>query len=278
MNTNMDDKTSMEKRYGRQSPLPMYQINHDQKQDSSILSDSFQRVSRRSIITYVSAILFILLIITYGSPVLFASQYPRPYPARPASQSRASLNQTGLVPLEAHVMSKCPDARDCLRDLVVPAMEQVVDRVDFRLSYIGKVDGNDTIHCMHGSTECLGNMLGLCANELFPNNTKISLGFTNCLIMSYQRIPDRDLVQSCALEHGISFEDLNACISEEGKGLDLLKASVERSEKAGVKKSCTVRVGGEQWCVRDGAKWKDCDEGHSVKDLVKEVNKRYNST
>src|ERR1700712_3562384 len=26
------------------------------------------------------------------------------------------------VPLEIHVMSKCPDARDCLRELIVPTM------------------------------------------------------------------------------------------------------------------------------------------------------------
>lgn len=94
--------------------------------------------------------------------------------------------------------------------------------------------------CMHGQTECLGNMLSLCANNLFPNNPKISLGFSTCLIMSYKRIPSRDLVQSCALEHGIDFEDLNNCVSEEGKGLDLLEASIKRSEEAGVKKSCTV--------------------------------------
>ena len=42
------------------------------------------------------------------------------------------------IPLEAHIMSKCPDARDCLRDFVVPAMEKVVDKVDFRLSFIGR--------------------------------------------------------------------------------------------------------------------------------------------
>ena len=47
-------------------------------------------------------------------------------------------NKTALVPLEAHIMSKCPDARDCLRDLVVPAMEKIVDMVDFNLSFIGK--------------------------------------------------------------------------------------------------------------------------------------------
>jgi hypothetical protein len=42
------------------------------------------------------------------------------------------------VPLEAHIMSKCPDARDCLHDLVLPAMVNVSSLVDFKLSYIGK--------------------------------------------------------------------------------------------------------------------------------------------
>lgn len=42
------------------------------------------------------------------------------------------------VPLEAHIMSKCPDARDCLHDLVMPAMVNVSHFVDFKLSYIGK--------------------------------------------------------------------------------------------------------------------------------------------
>lgn len=42
------------------------------------------------------------------------------------------------VPLEAYIMSKCPDARDCLHDLVLPAMVNVSNLVDFKLSYIGK--------------------------------------------------------------------------------------------------------------------------------------------
>jgi hypothetical protein len=42
-----------------------------------------------------------------------------------------------LVPLEAHIMSKCRDAKDCLHDLVLPVMEQVVDKVNFTLSFIG---------------------------------------------------------------------------------------------------------------------------------------------
>ncbi|KAI4173809.1 MAG: hypothetical protein LQ348_006479 [Seirophora lacunosa] len=97
-------------------------------------------------------------------------------------------------------MSKCPDARDCLRDLVVPAMEDVVDKVNFTLSFIG---------------------------------------------------------------------------SEEGKGLDLLEQSVERSQAAGVTKSCTVRVDDKMWCIRDGGEWKDCENGSDVRSLVKEVEKLY---
>jgi hypothetical protein len=42
------------------------------------------------------------------------------------------------VPLEAHIMSKCPDAKYCLQELVVPTMERVSDKVDFRLSFIGR--------------------------------------------------------------------------------------------------------------------------------------------
>ena len=56
------------------------------------------------------------------------------------SEGEASLKNasTNKVPLEAHIMSKCPDARACLQELVVPAMEKIHDKVDFQLSYIGR--------------------------------------------------------------------------------------------------------------------------------------------
>lgn len=64
------------------------------------------------------------------------SHHTAAHPPQKAVTSKG--NSSGLVPLEAHIMSKCPDARDCLRDLVVPAMEKVVDMVDFNVSFIGK--------------------------------------------------------------------------------------------------------------------------------------------
>lgn len=48
-----------------------------------------------------------------------------------------SLDADSKVPLDVHIMSKCPDARDCLNKLVLPAMANVSDKVDFRLSMIG---------------------------------------------------------------------------------------------------------------------------------------------
>jgi len=65
---------------------------------------------------------------------LLSHQVPQVLP----DVTRIMSNNVTKVPLEAHIMSKCPDARDCLRDFVVPAMESVVDKVDFRLSFIGE--------------------------------------------------------------------------------------------------------------------------------------------
>ena len=125
----MDEKAALsDKKYGRRSPLLLYQ----EKLHST--SSAPRRISRfHSFLT-----IFIIAGITY----FLVSTYP---PIKIAQPTHIKSNQTALVPLEAHVMSKCPDAKTCLEELVVPAMEQVVDMVDFRLSYIGSIDDNDTL-------------------------------------------------------------------------------------------------------------------------------------
>ena len=138
-------------------------------------------------------------------------------------------------------------------------------------------------------------MIELCAAEIYPN-PKIYLGFTMCLTRDYRDIPDRDLVEDCALEHGIDFSKLNACVSSvDGYGLSLLRKSVERTSAAGVTLSCTVsrpcpdvpptadqdplqvRLEDEVRCIRDGGKWKNCEDGHKVDDLVRDVERLYNN-
>ncbi|KAJ5690502.1 Gamma interferon inducible lysosomal thiol reductase GILT [Penicillium macrosclerotiorum] len=209
------------------------------------------------------------------------------------------------IPLEAHIMSKCPDAKDCLQKLVLPAMEQISEKVAFNLSFIASVSKESSeIECMHGPGECIGDMLMLCAANLpfpptadesllpqaYPRTPIIrSLGFANCLINNYPRIPDRDFVHECALEHGIDFDSLNKCASQQDdapsgggqgqpflSGLALLRESALHSQKLGAKTSCTVRLDDTVWCIRDGGKWKDCvqgGQGANPQMLIDEVNR-----
>lgn len=204
----------------------------------------------------------------------------------------------GKVPLEAHIMSKCPDAKDCLHDLILPAMQNVSHKVDFRLSYIVSTDlppqsfvetaqltrhqGTTTHHddgvlCKHGQEECLGNIIELCAQRHYP--VVQSLGFTMCMTKEFEDIPKRELVEDCALEHGISMQKINDCATlEDGSvGTEMLQQSFNRSAEAGVSKSCTVRLNGKVRCVRDDGEWTDCEGGSQPVDLVRDVLEEYDA-
>ncbi|KAF3767454.1 hypothetical protein M406DRAFT_321575 [Cryphonectria parasitica EP155] len=194
-------------------------------------------------------------------------------------QKAMAASTKTLVPFEAHIMSKCPDARDCLRMLILPTMQRVFDKVNFTLSYIGTPTANDGVDCKHGPEECLGNIMLLCAASLYPD-PKIYLGFSMCLIKDYEDIPQRSLIEDCALEHAIDFEKLSDCADQDDGafGLDMLRSSVRRSAEAGVTKSCTVRVNEEIYCIRDDGEWSDCPRGPEVNDLVLEIEKQYRSS
>jgi hypothetical protein len=129
---------------------------------------------------------------------------------------------------------------------------------------------------MHGPQECLGNMLELCAARQYPN-PKIYLGFTMCMSNQYEDIPSKELVQECALEHGMSFERLNECATAEdgAVGVDMLRTSFNRTSALGIKKSCTVTVADSIFAVRDGGEWTDLKNGSSAVDLVAEINRLY---
>ena len=63
---------------------------------------------------------------------------------------------------------------------------------------------------------------------------------------------------------------------DEVSGLRLLRESFMRSHSLGIKRSCTVRVDEQVWCVRDGGIWKDCGENEErseVSALVEEIKR-----
>jgi hypothetical protein len=90
-------------------------------------------------ISYAVCIVLIAWFIlhTIGAPYRggrLSTTKPGPSEAETATTEKNATK----VALEAHIMSKCPDAKACLEKLIVPAMVQISDKVDFRLSYIGR--------------------------------------------------------------------------------------------------------------------------------------------
>ncbi|KAF7903353.1 uncharacterized protein EAF01_006402 [Botrytis porri] len=224
------------------------------------------------------ALLYLLWTANIHQLFMGCGMQPQPVGANHAKDV-VSVSDHKPIPLEAHIMSKCPDAQDCLKMMVLPAMQRVYDKVNFTLSFIGAPTDNDGVACKHGPQECMGNILELCSATLYPD-PKIYLGFTMCLTRDYKDIPDRSLVEDCALEHGMDFEKLNACTVQDdgGYGMGMLRDSVRRSTEAGVVKSCTVRLNEEIFCVRDGRKWTDCPGGSEVNDLILAVEKLYHQS
>jgi len=189
------------------------------------------------------------------------------------------------VELEIHIMSQCPDAKDCMEDLVFPALEQLgPDIVDFKMSFIGKTQlRNGGVACLHGPSECLGDMIHICGAKLYPYNSTVEnhnatfIPFSTCLIHDYQNLPNKTFIEGCAKEGKVDFEKINQCVSDPGfeGGVELLRSSFDWSEYLGVRTSCTVRLGGKRRCVRDGGKWTDCEGGSTVEDLVRDVKAAY---
>lgn len=99
---------------------------------------------------------------------------------------------------------------------------------------------HDRVECKHGSDECFGNIVELCAADLYPD-PDVFLAFTTCMTLDYQRIPEPALIKTCAREHGVNMTKLDHCANlDTGRGMDLLRDSVLRSSDANVTMSCTV--------------------------------------
>ena len=90
---------------------------------------------------------------------------------------------------------------------------------------------DDGVQCKHGQTECLGNIVLLCAAREYPD-PKLHLGFANCLIDEYPEIPKRQLIEDCALEHGLDFGVLNDCMSKDTGAYVCMMAASGRTVKA----------------------------------------------
>ncbi|KAM0792643.1 hypothetical protein ACM66B_002425 [Microbotryomycetes sp. NB124-2] len=191
------------------------------------------------------------------------------------------------VPVVLGVMSKCPDAQVC--EIVFDrVLDQVGQLADLNLVYIGQLDKKSEpygVECMHGESECAGNVQQLCAAKHFQGQSgEINpwadwWNFIQCVNYGpTSRIGNENVAKSCAGVVGHKWDEISDCVNGH-EGAELLQMSVKAAQQLKITKSCTIVIGGKPVCIHDGT-WKSCEEGHEVGDFVRQIRqewKRLNS-
>ncbi|KAF8165355.1 hypothetical protein B0H34DRAFT_234914 [Crassisporium funariophilum] len=217
-----------------------------------------------------------LFLALYTAPVVFATRLPSLF-----VQHHDQLNVPDIkVPVQLGVMSRCPDALLC-ESTFNDVLTHVKDKVDLSLIYVAKIDASQPdfgVWCMHGPEECAGNVQQLCVHKYAPFSQWWE--FVQC--QNYQgrdKIGGSDVALRCARNAGIDWETSGAgqCAGLDGtgkgsEGVALLKESAALGNKMGI--TCTVLISSRPVCIHDGT-WKDCENGHTVKDFVRQIEDEY---
>ncbi|KAH8827228.1 hypothetical protein DL96DRAFT_1498752 [Flagelloscypha sp. PMI_526] len=186
------------------------------------------------------------------------------------------------VPIHLGVMSQCPDAIFCHRlfDQVLP---KVGDKVDMKLVYVATFDKDEPVYgarCLHGPTECAGNIQQLCTEKYAPEEW---WRFIHC--QNYQgrwEVGLPETAYKCAAVTDIDLDEsgVSQCAgldSDDGpgeEGVALFHESILLGKSLGIERSCTILINGRHVCVHDGV-WKQCEDGHTVNDFVRQINEEY---
>ncbi|KZT60721.1 hypothetical protein CALCODRAFT_428857 [Calocera cornea HHB12733] len=175
------------------------------------------------------------------------------------------------------VMSRCPDAALC-ESVFDDVLERVGQKAALDLTFIAKLNDTDETYgvtCMHGPSECAGNIHELCVMSRFPQATWWP--FVICLNYNGKdKIGREDTARKCAGVVGIDWEEsgVGACV-DGLEGSDLLRESVRNSSAMGIEKSCTILINGVTRCIVDDGRWTQCDDGHAPKDFAAMINREY---
>jgi len=200
--------------------------------------------------------------------------YDQTSPSRPLIDAK--------VPVQLGVMSKCPDALLC-EATFNGVLEKVKDKVDLSLVYIAKFNSSEPdfrLSCMHGAEECAGNVQQLCvAKYSTPDQW---WNFIRCQnFEGREKIGRPDVALKCAGVAQIDWEASGAgqCAGLDGsgkgsEGVRLLHDSVRLGQRLEITKSCTVLINERKVCVHDGT-WKECEDGHTISDFVRQINDEY---
>ena len=141
------------------------------------------------------------------------------------------------VQLTLYTMSRCQFASEALRELL-PVLGALGDRVDVELGFIASQRGNE-LGSMYGAADLEEDRLQLCALE--HGGAAGWRKLLSCQFEDAERMPAG--WQACSAREGLDTRRVAQCF-EGAEGWELLRASVARSETAGVTTSPTLHIAG----------------------------------
>ncbi len=145
--------------------------------------------------------------------------------------------ETAHVTVELFIMSQCPYCSGVMKSFA--ELEQSLGAVmDLQLDFIAKHNEDGSFDCLHGASECDGNMIMLCARE---NDPPHALALAACMTEDFKNIPGN--WTACASQVGLDPEPVQACI-DAGDGARLLKQSLEHSQERKAHGSPTIILDG----------------------------------
>ncbi|MBI5488645.1 MAG: hypothetical protein HY905_15025 [Deltaproteobacteria bacterium] len=156
-----------------------------------------------------------------------------PQPVVPAGQQ---------AKLQFYIMSHCPFGVEVLNG-VIPALRQIGPWVDFKLDFIGGIEG-DKLTSMHGESEVAGDIVELCTILHAPTKW---LDLFSCWNQEVGAFPGN--WRTCATQSQLDAPtvDLIAACSDGPDGKALLKASFEKAQQSGATGSPTIMLNGAPW-------------------------------
>ncbi|CAF0892760.1 unnamed protein product [Rotaria sp. Silwood1] len=183
-----------------------------------------------------------------------------------------SVVPNNRVHVEFFVMSKCPDAMRCETSFL-PSLLKLSSIINFTLSFIATETRFHEFNCMHGIDECMGNKQQLCIQDIYPQTTLIK--YLQCQSARFFMIPYNG--EQCARETSeniIKWYDVQSCV-QSNRANELFHKSLQRTYLASTRKSCTIYLNGQFWCMHDGL-WSNCAEGHDEISFIRAICSRYN--
>jgi len=158
-----------------------------------------------------------------------------------AAEGAGRVASGDKVPVVMYVMSQCPYGVMAV-DAFLPVLQELGNNVALRLEYIGDIkDGKPT--SMHGEAEVKGGIHQLCAQKLYPDQSKWTK-FVACENKIWRNLPAG--WENCAKEAGMDLAKMKSCI-DGNEGVDLFKASVAAAKKVNASGSPTIHIGGDEF-------------------------------